>query len=255
MFTIALIGPDGAGKTTIARRLVGGLTLPTKYLYMGVNSDSSNRVLPTTSIIRAIKRACGVKPDVGGPPELRPPPKKPRGLIRGLAGGAKSMLSLANRLSEEWYRQLLTWSYQWRGYIVLYDRHYFVDYFAYDIAHCEWKRPLARRIHGYLLEHIYPKPDLVIYLDAPSEVLFARKGEGTVEALERRRQEYLEIKDHVRHFVVIDANRPIEQVTRDVTDTIVGFHRTLSENKRGRPAQAMTNSLQTASAAAVEQKS
>jgi thymidylate kinase len=233
VFTVALIGPDGAGKTTVSQRLLERLPLPTKYLYMGVNSGSSNRVLPTTSLIRAIKRACGAKPDVAGPPALQAPPESARGGIRGLVRTVKSLLSLAHRLSEEWYRQLLTWFYQSRGYIVLYDRHYFIDYYAYDIAPCSWRRPLARRIHGYLLAHVYPRPDLVIYLDAPSEVLFARKGEGTIEALERRRREYLEIQPHVHQFVIVDANRPLEQVTRDVLDTVQNYHRGLCREKRG----------------------
>ncbi|MFV1963879.1 MAG: hypothetical protein ACC628_00540 [Pirellulaceae bacterium] len=225
MLTVALIGPDGAGKTTISHRLVESLPWKVKYLYMGVNSDSSNRVLPTTAAIRAIKRACGVKPDAGGPSDLRRAQARPQGLIRGVARGAKSALSLANRLCEEWYRQMLTWSYQWRGYVVLYDRHYFIDYFAYDIAPCEWRRPWARRIHGFWLNRVYPKPDLVIYLDAPSEVLFARKGEGTIDTLARRRNEYLELKDHVKCFAVVDADRPVDEVTHEVTSVIVDFHR------------------------------
>lgn len=255
MFTVALIGPDGAGKTTVSRRLVENLSMPAKYLYMGVNNDSSNRVLPTTSAIRAIKRAWGVKPDVAGPPELQPRHTMPTGIMRSLAGSAKSMLSLVNRLSEEWYRQMLTWVYQWRGYIVLYDRHYYVDYFAYDIAHCDWKRPLARRIHGFLLNRVYPKPDLIIYLDAPSEVLFARKREGTVAALERRRQDYLELKQYVKHFTVIDANRPVEEVTRDVSETIVSFHRARSAGGKHSPARPLPDCLHGVPATTVEHKS
>jgi thymidylate kinase len=255
VFTVALIGPDGAGKTTIARRLLEGLPLPTKYLYMGVNNDASNHVLPTTSIIRAMKRAWGAQPDIAGPPEVRRPDTKPRGLVKRTLRGTKSMLSLMHRVSEEWYRQILTWQYQWRGYVVLYDRHYFVDYFAYDIAHCDWDRPLAKRIHGYMLDRIYPKPQLVIYLDAPSEVLFARKGEGTIEALERRRRDYLQIKEHVPHFVIVDANRSLDQVTQDVTQTVVNFHRSLQEKKQNKSAPTRSAKLHSVAISRLEQKS
>lgn len=255
MFTVALIGPDGAGKTTISHHLMESLPWKVKYLYMGVNPDSSNRVLPTTAVIRAIKRACGVKPDVGGPPELQRAQAKPQGLVRGMARGAKSMLSLANRLCEEWYRQMLTWSYQFRGYIVLYDRHYFIDYFAYDIAPSEWRRPLARHIHGFLLSRVYPKPDLVIYLDAPSEVLLARKGEGTLETLERRRQEYLELKDHVKHFAVVDADRPVDEVTHDVTEVIVDFYHHGARTRHRATVAPRSAALEMAQATTREQKS
>ena len=44
-----------------------------------------------------------------------------------------------------------------------------------------------------MLNYIFPKPDLVICLDAPGEVLFSRKAEGTIELLEQRRQEYLQV--------------------------------------------------------------
>jgi thymidylate kinase len=225
MFTVALIGPDGAGKTTISRRLEHSLPLPVKYVYMGVNLDSSNVMLPTTQLIKALKRARGAPPDVAGPPDptrVKPPPK---GALKRALAGVKSFLRLINQLSEEWFRQGLAWYYQRRGYIVLFDRHYFSDYYAYDIANPHRGQPLARRIHGFMLQHVYPRPDLVIYLDAPAEVLFQRKGEGTLEALERRRQEYLQMRDLVPRFVVVDATPAVDDVVRAVTDVISNFYR------------------------------
>ena len=67
MFSVALIGPDGAGKTTIGRRIEHTLPLPVKYVYMGVNPDSSNYMLPTTRLKHALKRLMGAKPDTQGP--------------------------------------------------------------------------------------------------------------------------------------------------------------------------------------------
>ena len=104
MFTVALIGPDGAGKTTIGRRLEQTLPLPVRYVYMGINYEASNHVLPTTRLIRAARRARGVGPDTAGPrdPErLRP---RPKGLVKRVAHGLKSSLSLANRIAEEAFR-------------------------------------------------------------------------------------------------------------------------------------------------------
>jgi thymidylate kinase len=224
MFTVALIGPDGAGKTTIGRRLEHALPMPVKYVYMGVNLDSSNHMLPTTRLLHAIKRARGAKPDVAGPPDARRVKPRPKGVVKRTAAGLKSSLRLTNRISEEWFRQALAWYYQRRGNIVLFDRHYFSDYYAYDIVKDGTQRPLSNRIHGFMLQHIYPKPDLIIYLDAPAEVLFARKGEGTIAALERRRQDYLQLRDLVSHFVVVDATQPEDDVARDVTRLIWDFY-------------------------------
>lgn len=231
MVSVALIGPDGAGKTTIGRRLEHALPLPVKYVYMGINRDSSNYMLPTTRLIHAIKRARGAKPDTAGPPDSRRAKPRPKGALKRAAAGLKSSLRLANRIGEEWFRQGLAWYYQRRGNIVLFDRHFFSDYYAYDIASGNRERPLSSRIHGFMLEHIYPKPDLVIYLDAPAEVLFARKGEGTIEALEQRRREYLQMRDLVRNFAVVDATRSEDEVAREVTALICDFYKVSAGDK------------------------
>lgn len=224
MFSVALIGPDGAGKTTVGRQLEKRLPLPVKYIYMGVSTDSSNVMLPTTRLMHKLKRAAGGKPDIAGPPDPNRVKKKPKGLVKRTLAEGRAMLRLANRLSEEWYRQGLAWSYQRRGNIVLFDRHFFSDYYAYDIAQEGRQRDLAQRIHGYMLKRFYPKPDLVIYLDAPAAVLYARKGEGSIEALERRRQDYLQLRHQVKNYAVVDAAQPQEQVVQEVVALISNFY-------------------------------
>jgi len=224
LFTVALIGPDGAGKTTIGRRIEHTLPLPVKYVYMGVNLDSSNHMLPTTRLIKALKRARGAAPDTAGPPDPNRVRARPKGLVQYTLAGLKSTLRMTNRMGEEWFRQILAWYYQRRGNIVVFDRHFFSDYYAYDIANPRADRRLSDRIHGFMLNRVYPKPDLVIYLDAPAEVLFVRKGEGTIEALERRRQEYMALHEVVKHFAVVDATQPAERVAHDVTHLIWEFY-------------------------------
>ena len=234
MFTVALIGPDGAGKTTISRRLNGLLPIPVKYLYMGVNLDASNHMLPTTRMLHLFKRLLRAGPDAGGPPDpdlvhARPDKKLTlAGVVKRAAGGLKSGVSLVNRVCEEWFRQGVAWYYQRRGHVVLFDRHFFPDYYAYDIANTGQKRALGRRLHGLMLARFYPKPDLVIYLDAPAEVLLARKGEGTLRTLESRRQGYLQMRDVVPHFVVVDASQPEDVVARQVSRVIENFHTAMS---------------------------
>ena len=225
-FTVALIGPDGAGKTSVARRLEEVLPFPVEYVYMGVNPDSSNRLLPTSRVIHAFRRRRGGKPDTAGPKDSRAAePTVPRGgMQRGLRS-ARSFLRLANRLAEEWHRALIATVHRRRGEVVVFDRHFFADYYAYDVA-VKPRRTASRRLHGFILARLYPKPDLVIYLDAPAEVLFERKGEGTLESLERRRREYLELGEVLDGFAVVDANRPLEAVTREVAGAIESYSRT-----------------------------
>jgi thymidylate kinase len=218
-FTVALIGPDGAGKTTIGRRLERSLPFPVKYIYMGVNVDASNVLLPTTRLIHAFKRARGAAP-AGGPPDpsRRPPPAK--GAARRVMRGARSVLRLTNRLAEEWFRQVLSWYHLRRGRIVVFDRHFYSDFYAYDISAKAEERTLSRRIHGFALKRLYQKPDLVILLDAPAEVLWARKREGTLEALARRREEYLHLRNILDDVAIVDVTQPEEAVFLEVARLI-----------------------------------
>lgn len=220
-FTVALVGADGAGKTSVARKLEGSSPLPVKYIYMGVNWEASNYLLPTTRFVRAIRRRRGASADTGGPPD-RPTAPPPRPLPKRVLRSIRSALSLTNRMAEEWYRQLLAWRYVRRGFIVVFDRHFFSDYHAHDVVG-RGHRTLGRRVHGFLLSRAYPKPDLVVFLDAPSELLLARKGEGTAEALERRRQDYFDLLRSVPSSVTVDASRPLDQVVDAVRGAIESF--------------------------------
>jgi len=218
-FTVAVIGPDGAGKTTVARRVERSLSRPVKYIYMGDNPDASNVLLPTTRVLHAINRARGAPP-AGGPPD-RSRPSRPKGMMGRAWRSMRSMAGLANHLTEEWFRQTLAWYHMARGRIVLFDRHFYSDYYAHDIVRGGRERSLSQRLHGFVLEHLYPKPDLVILLDAPTEVLWARKQEGTFEAVARRREEYLQMGEVFDDFAVVDATKPQEVVAQEISSLIL----------------------------------
>lgn len=219
MTTVALIGADGSGKTTVARRLPGMLPVPVRYLYMGVSADSSNITLPTTRIARRIKRALGAPPDTAGPPSHDRRRPRPRSFLKRRLADGRAALRLGNRFAEEWYRQWRAWRWERSGAVVVFDRHFFIDYHAYDLTGTD--RSWSQRLHGAVLGRLYPRPDIVVYLDAPGEVLLARKGEGSVEALERRRDEYRSIAPLVPVFVEVDATRSVEEVAAQVASAIV----------------------------------
>ena len=204
MISVALIGPDGAGKTTITRMLQQSSPLPFKYLYMGINIDASNAALPTSYLGEFLKHRFKQNRNGHNGVSCAAPNRRPSKRVGAFVWNSAR---LVNRVTDEWYRQLLAWSYQLRGYIVLYDRH-----FRFDFSHEVRDEPFDQRLHRLLVTRFYPRPDLVIYLDAPAEVLYARKGEKDLIDLEARRQAFMSAGSGMRGFVTVDATQPLDSV-------------------------------------------
>lgn len=219
--TVALVGADGAGKTTVSGLLErASLPLPVKTIYMGVNLEASSLMLPTTRLLLAAKRARGGRPDLVASRLRTQSPDASTDEDRSWRRSTRDSARLTVWMFEEWMRQLVASAYGARGYIVVFDRHFFADYYHTDIATKGADRGLFGRLHGWMLEHAYPKPDLVICLDAPSQVLYLRKPESSVQWLEQRRLQYLALEPVVRAFVVVDADRPLDVVFADVVERI-----------------------------------
>jgi len=168
--SVAVLGPDGAGKSTLIGGLEAAFILPAQSIYMGLTG--------------------GMLPHVD---RLRLP-----------------MLVLPGRALVFWVRYLRALYHQARGRLVLFDRY------TYD-AHVPTPRPLSRlrRFYRWLDGHLCPAPDLVLLLDAPGAVMFARKGEYTDEMLEDWRQHFLALRGKVRQLEVVDATRSQEAVLTD----------------------------------------
>ncbi len=223
MSTITLIGSDGAGKTTVANALQAYLPVRLKYMYMGPYLDSSNYALPTGRLYYYLKRLryrIRYGTDASGQPRVRP---RGESTTHGKLGAAAR---LVHRLSEEWYRQLISWFFQLRGYVVLYDRHFVFEFAPVDTGEGAKPRRLSERIHWWILTHIYPQPDLVLFLDAPAEILMQRKPEDgrSKEYLEARRAAIVRVGKGLKNFIRIDASRPLDRVIEDVLQQVSQFH-------------------------------
>lgn len=169
--SMALLAPDGAGKSTLASGVADRFYLPVRSVYMGLYPSNESR------------------------PRFLPP-------------GAGFVV----RLLRQWGRYLSARYHQTRGRFVIYDRY------TYDALLTPRRRlSLGRRARRWVLARACPAPDLVVLLDAPGHVLFARKGEHTADILERQRQEYLSVSARLPCSRVVDATRDAESVLRDVT--------------------------------------
>jgi thymidylate kinase len=194
--SVALLAPDGGGKTTLATELTRTFYLPSRYIYMGSNVDASTIGLPTTRWIQSESK----RPRSGG--------RLPTWILaRGLR--------FVNNLAEQWYRYATSYYHMVRGRLVLFDRY------VYDSQlHGSTSASLKTRARRWLLSAAAPKPDLVVFLDAPGEVLYARKGEHTPAILEQQRQHYLGLQKQIPQMIIVDATRDAEQVRRAVTSLI-----------------------------------
>lgn len=225
MFTVALVGPDGAGKTTISRRMARMLPLPIKYIYMGRGRGSSNHLLPTTRFIEMLKGRR--KGDVGAGSKrglTDEPVPRAQSKLKRFAVNFKMTLGTINQICEECFRQGLTWYYQRRGNIVMFDRHFSFDFQVNSLVTNNAENSPGRRLHGFFLNRVYPRPDMVIYLDAPSEVLFNRKFEGTPARLEQQRQCFSQLGKQIKNFFVLDASQPEDEVAQSAANLIWAFH-------------------------------
>jgi thymidylate kinase len=219
MTTIALVGIDGAGKSTIASLVAARLGVPARVVYMGVNVETSSVMLPTTRLLLAVKRRRGGRPDlVANFGRSR--------TERGIRAAVIGTTRLVAWLSEEWFRQAIAWWHEARGRVVIFDRHFTADYHAQDVARPAAGRPWASRIHGLALDRLYPRPDLVICLDGPAATFQSRRTDidaASVDALEARRREYLDLAEVVPQFAIVDATLPLDEVVAAVTSVASAF--------------------------------
>lgn len=238
-YTIALVGLDRSGKTSITRHLEEFSPLPCKYLYMGQRIRSSNVVLPTTRLALYLESQILSKKNEK-PKETQTRrsndldshySKRKRGLVR-------IYLSLLNRILEAYSRQMLSWIYQLQGYIVVYDRHFLIEAAA-EAANSRGKKDNSlHQLEYWIFRYFYPRPDLIIFLDVPYQVLFDRDNMTGHASWERRRTAILETGKRLENFAVVDANRPLERVITDITKIIGEFVTSRKMPVKGRQPRA-----------------
>ena len=185
MSLIAFIGCDGCGKSAVIRCVAERLRAENIAVTCGHWRP------------KAFARAASVGATVTvEDPHGRPP-----------RGFATSCL----KLGWLWLHWWVGW---WTGLrqaskegLVLFDRFHgdlLVDPRRYRYGAPLWLAAFATRF--------MPQPDLILFLDAPADVLLARKQEVSREALEISRQRYLELQHGNPRFVIIDASQPLPQV-------------------------------------------
>lgn len=170
---VALLGPDGVGKSTLAASLRGPRQRPLERIYLGLYGRGPDAVASTTI------------------PGL--------GLALRLVALARARARVARlRAAGKW--------------IVL-DRHPLDGLIVGGgTARARWRRRL--------LAAAAPRPDLVIVLDAPTEVLLERKREHGPEQLAAMVEGYRRLARADARVRLVAADRPADAVRRDVQSAI-----------------------------------
>lgn len=225
MFTVALVGADGSGKTTVCQEVLAAAP-SIYYVYMGVNPEAATIMLPTTRLWMYLKKKSGRQTHQGGPPVLMDHSQRSRKL--GVLAQLKSLARLLLVMPEEMYRSAVVNRMRQADAVVLLDRDYYLDYYWHDVSPNHGQRSLAQKIHGWYLSRFYRQPDMVLHLDAPAEILFARKQEGSIESIESRRMEYCRLAGILGDYRVIDVKQPLEDVVAAVMCEIDNKRREVS---------------------------
>lgn len=175
--SVALLGPDGTGKSMLSARLAEGGPVAVRTVYLGLYGGHRAG--------RGDGRGDRRVPGVG----------------------------FARRLLRMWRGWLVGRWHVARGRIVVFDRH---PIEARSSLGSGRPAPLGRRLLGRSI----PAPDVIVVLDAPAEVLFARKPEHPVDRLDAQRAAYLDLARRLPATTVVDVDRPADAVIHEVTSVV-----------------------------------
>ena len=187
------LGADGSGKSSVIERVLAAL-----------EPVFRRRLQYHLFPVRNLTRSQGPVID----PHARP--------LRGTVPSSMQLVLWFLRYLVGWVREI--WPARIKATVVLFDRYYqdvLVDPRRYRYGGPTW---LARAL-GWLV----PKPDLWILLDAPVEVLQARKQEVPIHESERQRRAYLALAKEFENGTVLDSSKPLEEVTREASRWIIEF--------------------------------
>jgi thymidylate kinase len=186
---IVILGPDGAGKSSVVQGLMRrfhqeGRVVTMRYLKPDLVISRRGEVTVNTV----------------------PHGKPPRSVLTSFA-------KILVWLMEEWYANLF---WDKKGTLLICDRYYhdlLVDPRRYRYGGPAW----AAKLVGKLM----PQPELWILLDAPAEVLQARKQEVTFAETVRQRQAYSDFVRKQPKYVIVDASQSLDRVIADAQKAIM----------------------------------
>ena len=201
---MAIIGPDGSGKTTIAK----GLEQRMGKAVFAISSYRHVRPgwLPPLSSLLAIATG-GRTGTYDSGDRVGPSPSTELPVLRVLA-------NVCYYWTEFMAAHVTIRRAKSKGRLIIYDR-YFFEYFI-QIGYRRISRGLLK-----ILVKLVPQPDLVVYLRNSPAVIRRRKAELTEDVISYQSQMCERvIADHA-NGVIVDTDKPIDVVVDEVVDHVV----------------------------------
>lgn len=191
-FHVVLLGPDGAGKSSTIAALEASLA----------PLFSRTEVKGFAPTLRQILKR---RPSSTATPHALKPRSLPTSLLRA---GWWSVFALASHVTLR--------AEKTRSMLVLNDRHFIdilVDPVRYRYGGPRWVLKAVAKL--------MPRPDAIILLHGPAEILQARKKELTVEETARQCRDYLALVSALPNAHVIDATQPFAAVVSEATGIVL----------------------------------
>ncbi len=191
---IVVLGPDGAGKSSVIHGLIDKLAQNDCVVKM-------RHLKPFLVIMKRVEPGAVVNNPHGRPPR-------------------SALFSLAKIfvwLMEEWCMNC----FQDRSEtLLIYDRYYhdlLIDPKRYRYGGPLWAAKMVSKL--------IPQPRLWVLLDAPAQVLQARKQEVSLEETARQRQAYLDFVRGQKHYIIINATQSLDKTIADTEYAIIEARR------------------------------
>jgi thymidylate kinase len=191
---VVILGPDGVGKSTVIKHLIDA-TAP---------AFRGNRVFHWRPMSLWRRRYVGTVTN----PHGQPPHSTWWSVAR-----------IFSHILDYWF------GYWWKirpllagSNLIVFDRYFYdlmIDPLRYRYGGPRWLIPA--------LSPLIPKPDLVLVLDAPDEVILSRKQEVDFREVRRQRQCYREFAGKIANADIVRTDQGIAQIVRKLSQLLTGL--------------------------------
>ena len=223
---VVLVGPDGAGKTTLALKLsegIGTLVFRGTALY-----HSQFNFLPRLRTLG--RRITGLKlKEIDFTQPHSGSKVKPTGM-------ARCILYLLYYIWDYQLARLSLWLHRGRSRLILFDRYFYNYYYQKAYMRLPW-------LFLDFLRIAVPKPDVVLIMDADASVIYDRKPELDCPEIERQLEAINKLTERLHSIVLkrVQASQGLEVAENEAVRAIVGF--VAAKNRKGSLAEIHNNRI------------